>query len=178
MGPPGIFSFLGGWGAWPAAKPWTNWRNIRVFRAAPLNSTRTGPEKAKSVNWKLPPLYLNTAPLNTQRTHSLPSTPKAPPLTDRPKSVKCCFIGGTVGTPLPPTMVGNGACDGGACAEGTCARVDVWLPEKKKNEVSIPKENDANAIAVLEGDEVERRERAHPYPKSTWVKLCFGVIPR
>jgi hypothetical protein len=87
-------------GAWPAASPWTNCRNIRVFLAAPINSTRTGPETRKSVNWKLPPPYLNTGPLSTQRTHSTPSIGKAtPPIPTTPKSLKCWVIGGTVGTP-------------------------------------------------------------------------------
>ena len=32
------------------ANPFTEFRKINVFFAAPVNSTRTGPEKVKSVN--------------------------------------------------------------------------------------------------------------------------------
>jgi hypothetical protein len=137
-----IGSLLGGLclGAWPAANPWMNWRNIRVFRAAPSNSTRTGPEKEKSVNWKLPPPYLKTEPLNAHRTHSAPSTWKAKPET--PISVKWPDIGGTAGTPGPATAKG--------IRGGSCAEVDVWLPESARNAVATPSANDTNAIVTLD----------------------------
>jgi hypothetical protein len=129
-------------GTWPAANPLTKFRKINVFLAAPVNSTRTGPENEKSVNWKFPPPYRSTAPLNTQRTQSEPSTPNAPPLTAKPKSVKCCVIGGTVGNPPPPTINGEGF--------GSCAQVDVWLPERQTSTVETPNANDTNAIVILD----------------------------
>jgi hypothetical protein len=147
----GAFGIAGLGGLWPTSRAWINWRKITVFAAAPISSTRTGPENLKSVNWKLPPPYLKDWPLNTQRTHSVPSTPKGSPV-ESPKSVKCCVIGGTVGTPAPPTIFGRdgGTCTGGACDDGACARINVWLPENKKNEVSTPSANDENAIVTLD----------------------------
>jgi hypothetical protein len=146
----GAFGIGGLGGLWPASRAWINWRKMTVFAAAPTSSTRTGPENLKSVNWKLPPPYLNIAPLNTQRTQSLPSTPKAPPGTDNPKFSRWEDIGGTVGAPPPPTISGasDGACGGGTCG-GACASVDVWLLESTKNVAATPNANDTNAVVVL-----------------------------
>jgi len=134
-GPDGLFG-----GTWPAASPWTNWRNTNVFFAAPVNSTRTGPENEKSVNWKLPPPYLSTGLLKVQRTHSAPSTLNAITEPATPKSVKCCDIGGTTGTPPPPTPI---------VWDGSCARVDVWLP-KNIDPSKSPTANDPNAKVILD----------------------------
>jgi hypothetical protein len=139
----GALGVLGFGGTWDAAKAWTKFRNRTVLRAAPTNSTRTGPENVKSENWKLPPPYLSTAFVKTHLTHSAPSTPKAPPGTAKPKLIKCCVIGGTVGAPVPPMI--KGAALGGSCAE-----VNVWLSKSARNAMATPSANDRNAIETLD----------------------------
>lgn len=145
-------------GTWPAARFWTNFRKTTVFRAAPVSSTRTGPEKEKSVNWKFPPPYFSTGPLKTHRTHSVPSTLNAMTPPEMPKSLKCCVIGGTTGTAPAPTPIAPGGVIGalgaGAGVSGggdDCAQIDAWLPAGTNDSVvATPSTNDANAIVVLD----------------------------
>ena len=138
-------------GACPLAKPWTKVRKMTVFFAAPLNSTRIGPE---TVNWarlKFPPLYFSVAPVKEQRIHSSPSTPISDGAPPTPKLSKWFAIGGIAGIGTPAILAPKGPDGAGPGAgAGACAKVDVWLPEAMKNMQSMPATNDIADSVTLD----------------------------
>jgi hypothetical protein len=134
----GLLGFGAG-GCWLAARACTKLKNATVFAAAPVKFTRTGPENLNRVNVNAPPPYSRTELVKSQSVQLLPSTIRVKPLT--PIFSKFLVMGGTTGTPMPTTRRGG--------LGGSCARVDVWMPESMKNIQQAPTINDPNASVAL-----------------------------
>src|SRR6266436_8189756 len=136
-----IMGVLGtaGMGCWPAPRAWTNPRKLTVFAAAPLSTTRTGPEKEKLVNRYAPPEYSKVTFSKVQSAQSMPSKGCVKP--DTPICENFPRRGGTTGSPpaLTPIM-----------REGSCANVDVWFPWSIKEAQQAPTINDPNASVILD----------------------------
>jgi hypothetical protein len=78
-----------------------------------------------------PPAYVSVTSLNTHSPHSNPSNGWIPPVTDNVPIVMPRKGGTTGSTPVintPTPLDWEG---------GTCARVDVWLPESMKNSTAL-----------------------------------------